>query len=105
MSIPVVMAAKIPTLLFPRACAGQERTARTSESDSGEASVRGVMTTEADFPSRDQKTTSSKRGDALGMTHSPVTIQITPTSVPSTPTFLGEVAAFAQVLTHVGILK
>src|SRR6516165_8654178 len=63
------------------------------------------MTTEADFPSRDQKTTSSKRGDALGMTHSPVTIRITPTSVPSTPTILGEVAAFAQVLTHVGILK
>src|SRR6267154_2120263 len=37
--------------------------------------------------------------------HSAVTIQITPESVPSTPPFLGEVAAFAQVLTHAGILK
>ena len=34
------------------------------------------------------------------MTHSSVTIQITPESKPATPAFLGEVAAFAQVLTH-----
>ena len=39
------------------------------------------------------------------MTHSEVTIQITPTSVPSMPSWMGEVAAFAQVLTHEGILK
>ncbi len=39
------------------------------------------------------------------MTLSSVTIQITPESRPSTPTFMGEVAAFAQVLTHTGILK
>jgi hypothetical protein len=34
-----------------------------------------------------------------------VTIQITPASMPSTPSWMGEVAAFAQVLTHTGILK
>src|SRR5260370_39989453 len=34
-----------------------------------------------------------------------VTIQITPQSAPSPPSWLGEVAAFAQVLTHVGILS
>jgi hypothetical protein len=39
------------------------------------------------------------------MTHPSVTIQITPESVPSTPSWMGEVAAFAQVLTHTGILK
>jgi hypothetical protein len=39
------------------------------------------------------------------MTHSQVTIQITPTSRPSTPSWMGEVAAFAQVLTQTGILK
>ncbi|GHO77767.1 hypothetical protein KSD_55380 [Ktedonobacter sp. SOSP1-85] len=39
------------------------------------------------------------------MTHSEVTIQITSTSLPSTPAWMGEVAAFAQVLTHTGILK
>jgi hypothetical protein len=39
------------------------------------------------------------------MTHSPVTIQITPESKPSTPSWMGEVGAFAQVLTHEGILK
>jgi len=39
------------------------------------------------------------------MTNAEVTIQITPTSLPSMPTFLGEVAAFAQVLAHTGILK
>jgi hypothetical protein len=39
------------------------------------------------------------------MTQSAVTIQITPTSRPSTPSWLGEVAAFAQVLGHLGLLK
>src|SRR2546421_2923503 len=39
------------------------------------------------------------------MTHPSVTIQITPESAPSPPSWMGEVAAFAQVLTHVGILK
>jgi len=39
------------------------------------------------------------------MMHAEVTIQITPTSLPSTPTFMGEVAAFAQVLAHTGVLK
>ena len=39
------------------------------------------------------------------MTLSPVTIQITPESKPAIPSWMGEVAAFAQVLTHEGILK
>src|SRR6266699_790469 len=39
------------------------------------------------------------------MTHPSVTIQITPESAPSLPSWMGEVAAFAQVLTHVGLLK
>ena len=39
------------------------------------------------------------------MAHSSVTIQITPQSVPSIPSWMGEVAAVAQVLCHVGILK
>src|SRR5712691_11545053 len=39
------------------------------------------------------------------MTHSSVTIQITPESAPSLPSWMGEVAAFAQVLAHVGLLK
>src|SRR2546426_1677322 len=39
------------------------------------------------------------------MTHSTVTIQIAPESVPSTPSWLGEVAAFAQVLASTGILR
>jgi hypothetical protein len=34
-----------------------------------------------------------------------VTIQIAPEPSPSTPSWMGEVAAFAQVLTHEGILK
>jgi len=34
-----------------------------------------------------------------------LSIQITPESRPSTPTFLGEVAVFAQVLSHTGLLK
>lgn len=39
------------------------------------------------------------------MTHPAVTIQISPESQPSTPTFLGEVAAVTQVFSHTGILK
>jgi hypothetical protein len=39
------------------------------------------------------------------MTHASVTIQVTPESRPSTPSWMGEVAAFAQVLTHTEILK
>jgi len=38
------------------------------------------------------------------MTHSTVTVQTTPESQPSTPNWMGEVAAFAQVLTQTGIL-
>jgi hypothetical protein len=37
------------------------------------------------------------------MTSSSVTIQITPEPLPSTPTFMGEVAAFAHRLAHTGI--
>src|SRR5436309_1252608 len=43
--------------------------------------------------------------DTSSMTHSAVTIQVNPTSVPSTPSWMGEVAAMAQVLTHVGLLN
>lgn len=39
------------------------------------------------------------------MTQTSVTIQVNPESVPSTPPWMGEVAAVAQVLTHVGLLK
>jgi hypothetical protein len=39
------------------------------------------------------------------MTHSEVTIQITPHSLPSTPCWMAEVAVFAQVLSHTGILQ
>ena len=38
------------------------------------------------------------------MALSPVTIQITPESRPTTPPWMGEVAAFAQILTQTGIL-
>ena len=38
------------------------------------------------------------------MTLSPVTIQTTPDSQPSTPSWMGEVAAFAAVLSQTGIL-
>jgi hypothetical protein len=38
------------------------------------------------------------------MMHSKVTIQITPESSPSIPAWMGEVAAFAQVLTYTGML-
>jgi len=39
------------------------------------------------------------------MAPSSVTIQIIPKSAPSTPSWFAEVAAFAQVLSHTGILK
>jgi hypothetical protein len=39
------------------------------------------------------------------MAQSSVTIQVSPKSVPSFPSWFAEVAAFAQVLTHEGILK
>jgi hypothetical protein len=39
------------------------------------------------------------------MTHASVTIQVMPEEQPSIPFWMGEVAAFAQVLTHEGILK
>ena len=38
------------------------------------------------------------------MTHASVTIQVAPQSLPSTPCWMGEVAAFAQVLSHAGLL-
>src|SRR5437016_6014330 len=44
-------------------------------------------------------------GYSSRMTRSSVTIHITPESKPSTPSWMGEVAAFAQVLSHTGILK
>ncbi|EFH85190.1 hypothetical protein [Ktedonobacter racemifer] len=39
------------------------------------------------------------------MAQASVTIQITPESKPAIPCWMGEVAAFAQILTHTGILK
>ena len=39
------------------------------------------------------------------MTQSPVRIQIDPESVPATPSWLAEVAVFAQVLSHTGLLQ
>ena len=48
---------------------------------------------------------SREGGHKPSMTHSTVTIQIAPESVPSTPSWLGEVAAFAQVLASTGILS
>ena len=39
------------------------------------------------------------------MTHASLTIQVAKKSRPSTPCWMGEVAAFAQVLTHVALLK
>ncbi len=39
------------------------------------------------------------------MEHSCVQIQISPEALPSIPSWFGEVAVFAQVLTHVGSLK
>ena len=48
-----------------------------------------------------QRLLEGKPGSAAKM----VPIQITPQSAPSPPSWLGEVAAFAQVLTHTGLLK
>ena len=42
---------------------------------------------------------------AHNMTHSSVTIQIMPQPAPSIPFWMGEATAFAQVLSHTGILK
>jgi hypothetical protein len=39
------------------------------------------------------------------MTHSSAIIQIAPESAPTIPPWMGEVAAVAQVLTHIGLLK
>src|SRR5579859_7634946 len=39
------------------------------------------------------------------MTRPTVTIQISPESQPSTPSWFSEAAVFAQILTHEGILK
>jgi hypothetical protein len=39
------------------------------------------------------------------ITSSPVVIQISPHTVPSIPSWFGEVVTFAQVLAHTGILK
>lgn len=47
----------------------------------------------------------NERGSRHSMTHAPVTIGISPESVPTLPSWFGEVAAFAQVLTHTGILQ
>src|SRR5260221_12753008 len=47
----------------------------------------------------------SRKRTARCMTLSSVTIQITPESRPAMPSWMGEVAACAQVLTHTGILK
>lgn len=44
-------------------------------------------------------------GHSGSMTHSSVRIQITPQSKPAMPFWMGEVAAFAQVLTQTGMLK
>src|SRR5207248_11781947 len=47
---------------------------------------------------------SRKGGHTPSMTQTSVTIQVNPESVPSTPSWMGEVAAVAQVLMHVGLL-
>ena len=47
---------------------------------------------------------SQKGGHLSSMTHSTVTVQTTPESQPSTPNWMGEVAAFAQSLAQTGIL-
>ena len=44
-------------------------------------------------------------GYLITLSQSSVPIQIVPESRPSTPSWLGEVAVFAQVLTHLGLLK
>jgi hypothetical protein len=56
-------------------------------------------------PQTSQEISSARREDIGCMMHDSVTIQITPESSPSTPSWMGEVAAFAQVFTHEGNLK
>jgi hypothetical protein len=46
-----------------------------------------------------------KGEDTRKMVQSQVNIQITPESRPSTPSWMGEVVAFAQVLIHTGQLQ
>jgi hypothetical protein len=41
----------------------------------------------------------------LGTPPATVTVQITPESKPTTPSWMGEVAAFARVFSHTGVLK
>ena len=52
-----------------------------------------------------EESSPSRKRTACGMTLSSVTIQITPESKPALPGLMGEVAAFAQVLTQTGMLK
>src|SRR5258708_34623101 len=51
------------------------------------------------------RTFSHTRRHTQNMTRPSITIQITPDSRPTTPPWMGEVAAFAQVFTHTGILQ
>src|SRR6266851_3827552 len=51
------------------------------------------------------RSVSLQGGHTPSMTQMSVTIQVNPESVPSTPSWMGEVAAMAQVLTHVGVFK
>jgi hypothetical protein len=53
---------------------------------------------------RKQNIFFSKGGHSFNMTHSTMTVQTTPESQPSTPIWMGEVAAFAQLLSQTGIL-
>src|SRR5438270_13627370 len=48
---------------------------------------------------------SRKGGHTTSMTQTSVRIQVDPQSVPSTPSWMGEVAVVAQVLTQVHVLK
>lgn len=48
---------------------------------------------------------SRKGGHQISMTHSSLLIQITPESLPSAPSWLGEVAVVAQMLKHTGLLN
>src|SRR6266699_5765524 len=66
--------------------------------------TQGVV--EARCPRLAQPTAHArKEGSILGTTPPTVTIQITPESKPAIPPWMGEVAAFAHVLTHTGMLK
>src|SRR6266446_5103254 len=53
----------------------------------------------------DQFISFQTRRTPTSMTQIAVVIQVDPVSVPSTPSWMGEVAAVAQVLTHVGVLN